>query len=352
VEFVQKSGEDEVHLYFRQPTVREVETHIIPPRGEIRATLSGSSRETSLQQGNFSDLSRPLTPYYDDEASDTRERSFFPSQASILSQEEVRLNPSNAQSSRSPAFSSKQPYSASLSPKQSITSEKILRIVTIPGSSKSTSVTSQAVTGSRTKSSSPLVSVQTLDNTATSPSPRALLPHNDAVSVSSSTSHGTPRSSMDYLRPSTSGPANLRQRPKSPAESISGATSSGVDALLAERQGLSGESNRSGTFLRTSPGAVRSPRLAVNGNSGSQSLPRSMAGYLSAGAGYVSKVLGSSGANGSGANKWLAMDDLEEELQLAQNYQASHKYHRSLGASKPSQGSSGNLPAPKRLGNG
>lgn len=348
VEFVQKSGQDEVQMFFRDTSVPTAPSFAQMLNSNSTSHNGGRTRSASLRLEALAELPRPLTPYHDSDPSSqadspiTSQRSSFsqsrppPASAhfSYLSSTNSEYDEMEDEAYRKRTWSGTgtpdDPPLKSLSVKGEIAAsdvssaaehasptatiqQKTLQIVQIPGTNikKSASVPSGIA---RTRGNSPLISVDNLQKpgpSMTSPPPSAAV-----VSVSS-TSIGTPSLSNDRLSVVSGVPANLRQRPRSP-----------FDGDTTPFPSMSTGSTLPSELPRPSARTRKISKEVVPSSKNNSSLPRlpgSLGKYITSAGGMLSSIMGDKGDSG-----WLATSELETEMQMAREYQSRHQQRASL----------------------
>lgn len=356
VEFVQKSGEDEIQVYFRQPKVGPTQ-----PFGQNSgktgfASAPGRTRSSSLRLEALAEMPRPLTPYRDSEPTSSMNSPFSSQRSSFsharqtsasshfnylsnttseygssddgLGQQsmspapDTRTNgmvPHSSNGDDSAGYGQSLSYASRNAQPPSSTLQKTLQIVRVPG----TSVMKPASSGlnaTRAQGRSPLISVDNLEE----PTPSSSL-HDSVVSVSS-TSLGAPIPSNDRLSALSGTPANLRLRPRSPfdpATATASNHSSPGDSVLPTRPPPRSR--------KISKEAV--PTTAQSGKSNQTlRLPGTLGKYItSASAGLVSSLMGDKNASNTG---WLATSELETEMQMAREYQSRQQHRTSISSDR------------------
>lgn len=353
VEFVHKSGEDQVEMYFCESKPASTTSSFTQMSGKNGMTASaGRSRSDSLRLGAFADSPRPLTPYRDSPGSgpvspgssrrsshehsrQTSSSTYFNYLSSTNSEydasdDDPGLLPDNTvpRSSHGSVTSHHDFPAASTASDVGHarrhgekTHKKTLPIVQIPGSKMPASVSSAGA--SRQQARSPLIAVDNLEDPDGS---ARTLPSHDAVISVSSTSLGSMNGSNDRLNALSGTPANLRMRPKSP-----------YDASLPT---ATSNDSRSSSPLARPPNRTRkiskdsNPPSSISSRSTSTfpKLPGSLGKYItSAGAGLVSSIMGERSESNSG---WLATNELETEMQMAREYQTRHQHRTSISSER------------------
>lgn len=360
VEFVQKSGEDEIQVFFRQ--TRSGPT---PAFSEIAGktgsrSAPGRTRSSSLRLEALAEMPRPLTPYRDSEPNSSM-NSPFSSQRSSFSHTRqasasshfnylssttseygssddglghqlvshapvTRTNGTTPHANDSDSAAGLGLTGGDASPASS-TFQKTIQIVRIPVANTVKAFSPVSKT-TRAQGRSPLISVDSLEDATAS------LPLHDAVVSVSSTSLGAPTPSNDRLSALSGTPANLRLRPRSPFDSGTGTTPdptpwNGLDSTPSN--GLSIQSRPTPRSRKISKEAI--PTSALPGKaSQTLRLPGSISKYISsAGAGLVSSLMGDKNASTAG---WLATSELETEMQMAREYQSKQQHRTSVSSDR------------------
>lgn len=349
-EFVQKAGEDVLHLFHRQTTVGEATASSLasPPRFHERSR--SRMRSGSLLQAALS-LDRPLTPYHDEspsEQSSARSSFSFTRSAVPLYLAETNSDYGDSSddlpsgSSRLSEFGSGGPGSPppgstglpmAMSPvpvKASLIEKGTLQIVRMP---------SQATGAQKGKGRAPTLShgreepdVQVIDALPANGKRRN---SRDTVQAISSGSLLTPSSSSDRLSslvPGLSVQGNLRMRPRSPfdGDSVDPTT---PNMLVSFPDSAGGTSSNKYSPHAPPASAFPPPRTrkiskdadptSARQSSGSAA-PPSAAKTFSYFGQLLTGGVSSSGKGGSLAQQgksWLGVSDFEDEIELARAYQ-------------------------------
>ena len=434
VEFVQRAGEDAIHLYFRSAaagtTVSSPGRVAVPPAhhrtrqkhhrdSSLRNSLSDSANEHSDGDSLLA-LGRPLTPYHDATPNDERSSSPFFSHSDYLTSTSrqpasggapleaylASTNPEYTSQAGLPHAASSKSSSHRASPSSPTAALPLARepvpLPSLPGltTKKRTVQIGSMSTGAvqaRARAPTPRVSVEAVTDTGASQSIADCKPAGDArlaargvpsakgqtaaVSVFSS-SLLTPSSSSDglagFLHPGAAAAAaavgssgtapNLRLRPRSPFEGadagsasrppsqlpiVGAAASSSSDAQRPSRRPIPGRARKiSKEAVPRAPTSAAASGPDRSGAGADYALqPARAVNYLAnAGAGLFSSLMSASGTgsgtragartaqadraggSGGGGSKWFAMDDFEDEIQLARRYQAQAQRRALPGA--------------------
>lgn len=354
VEFVQKSGEDEIQVFARHnPSgLAPVSKNINGKHGSSHA--SGRTRSSSLRLEASAEMPRPLTPYRDLEPDSSMDSPFSSQRSSFSHSRQPSAsshfnylsNTTSEYGGSDDGLGSHSSYRGAGTPANSsvlhsrspdrptaqgmvtvpgdssanaAAPQKTLQIVQIPG----TNATKSSLTSSnptRLPGRSPLISVDNLEETT------SLLPLHDSVVSVSSTSLGTSGPSNDRLSALSGAPTNLRLRPRSPLDMETASESSLSDGARLSTRPASRSRKNSKEGVKT--GALPSK----SNNHQTLRLPGSLGKYISsAGAGLVSSLMGDKNASKTG---WLATSELETEMQMAREYQSRQQQRTSISSDR------------------
>lgn len=354
VEFVQTVGEDSIQLYLRRSSAFPTDKGTTLPHSRsfsAKSQTQAIAHQARLSldyeypkayrdddgeyiSSNRSSISQPVPlrhplpvsyitatnlQYTSDNAS-----VFAPSRTeSVTSGGGVSVSPSVG----SPGFARPPSHLATR------TEKRVIKIVQMPGLAPAASVSQPKQAKQATNRSSPLV---TLDSDNESQVAEAgKIPRNASLLPSLDTSV-PPLTSHDRLASLSGNSPNLRLRPRTPIQGLDTpdnrfqpTSRASLDSQLDTKgQGGNGQGGRHPVRPSAFPQRQRKvskeavPRSIVPANSASSSNSGQIGNYISAGAGLLSSLLGTSNGTGPGS-RWLAPD--EEEMQLARDYRTKRQ---------------------------